>query len=196
MAPGMRAPNMRMKSPIAVVALVAALGSALGACSSGSGGPATEGPLSSGTSAHGRIPRGGNCVTFPPSSRVQAFADQQFTNHGHATVVLDRVVLLHPHNERLIGSAVIPGTRVIGVIPWPPNYPSVRGRWKTRQPVHGYRVAPGKTFNMVLGATPPAQAMRSRRACWSTTTTPPAATWPRVTSRCRSHLAGTGVTSD
>lgn len=141
--------------PLAVVALVVALASALGACSSGRGSsPATDGPLSSGTSAHGRIPRGGNCVTFPPATPRQAFADQFFTNFGHATVVLDRVVLLHPHNERLIGSAVVPGTRGIGVIPWPPNYPSIRGLWKTRQPVRGYRVAPDKSFNMVIGATP------------------------------------------
>jgi hypothetical protein len=131
------------------VALVALLASALAGCSA-SGGPRTDGPLSSGVD--GRIPRGGNCVTRFVS-RLQTFGDQQFTNNGHATVVLDRVALLHPRNERLIGSYAVPGTAVIGVIPWPPNDPSVTGRWKTRQPVHGYRVSPGKTFNTVLGVT-------------------------------------------
>jgi hypothetical protein len=136
------------------VALVALLACALAGCHSASGDPATRGPLSSGTSQYGRIPRGGNCITFPPATPRNTFADQFFTNFGHATVVLDRVVLLHPHNERLIGSAVVPGKQGIGVIAWPPGDPSIRGLWKTSQPVHGYQVAPGKTFNMVIGAEP------------------------------------------
>src|SRR5712691_6501839 len=88
-------------SPLAVLAMAAVLVSALGGCGcgGGGGGSAADGPLGSGVD--GRIPRGSNCV---PGGHAQAFGDQQFTNHGHATVVLDRVVLLHPRNERLIGS--------------------------------------------------------------------------------------------
>jgi hypothetical protein len=133
--------------PVAVVALAAALASALGGCDGG-GGPASDGSLSSG--ADGRIPRGANCV---PGGHAQTFGDQLFTNHGHATVVLDRVVLLHPHNERLIGSYAVPGTLLIGVVFWPPKYAGMPSTWKHRQPVHGFRLAPGKSFNMVLGVT-------------------------------------------
>jgi len=132
--------------PLAVVTMTAALASALGGCTSG--GPATDGPLSSGSSADGRIPRGAICV---PGGRPQTFGDQQFTNYGHDTVVLDRVVLLHPRNERLVGSYAVPGAVLIGTVHWPPNYPGIPAAWKDRQPVHGFRLAPGKTFNMVLG---------------------------------------------
>lgn len=136
------------------VALVALLATALAGCSSASGGPATNGPLNSGAGKDGKIlPHGGGVCVGRLVSRLQAFGDVQFTNYGHTTVVLDRVVLMHPHNQRLIGSYAVPGERLIGTVPWPPNYPSDRGLWKTRQPVRGYRVAPGKEFNMVLGAT-------------------------------------------
>ena len=147
--------EMRTKSPLAVVALMVALASALGACTSGGGGPATNGPLSSGAGKDGRILlHGGECATRF-YGRLWAFGIAQFTNYGHATVLLDRVVLLHPRNERLIGSDVVAGRRtVIGAITWPPNWPSVRRAWKTRQPVRGYRVAPGKMFEMVLGVAP------------------------------------------
>src|SRR5258708_1749561 len=142
---GMPAVKMR-------VALIALLTSALAGCGA-SVSPATDGPLNSGAGKDGRIPRGGNCVTRYVS-RLQTFGDQWFTNYGHATVVLDRVALLHPHNERIIGSYAVPGKVLIGVIPWPPNFPGDSALWKTRQPVRGYRLAPGKTFNMVLGVTP------------------------------------------
>jgi hypothetical protein len=137
------------------VALLVALASALGACTSAGSGPAADGPLSSGVGKDGRIiPHDGECATRF-YGRLWAFGIDQFTNYGHATVVLDRVVLLHPRDERLIGSDVIPGTRTpIGAITWPPNWPRVRGAWQTRQPVRGYRVAPGKTFEMVLGVAP------------------------------------------
>jgi hypothetical protein len=106
---------------------------------------------------HDPIPRGGNCVTFPPSTPAQSFADQTFTNYGHATVVLDRIVLLHPHNEHLIAAYAIPGTRLAGVLRWPPKY---RPGWSHRKPIRGYRVAAGKSSNMVIGAEPagPAKA--------------------------------------
>ncbi len=140
--------------PLAVLAMAAVLVSALGGCGGG-GGSAADGPL--GSRVDGRIPRGSNCV---PGGHAQAFGDQQFTNHGHATVVLDRVVLLHPRNERLIGSYAVPGQWVIGVVFWPPRYRHMPPTWKDRQPVHGFQLAPGKSFNMVLGliAAAPGQA--------------------------------------
>jgi hypothetical protein len=136
--------------PLAVLAVVFA--TALGGC--GGGGPATDGPLSSGNSADGPIPSGSICV---PGGRPQTFGDQQFTNYGHVTVVVDRVVLLHPHNEHLVGSYAVPTDLLVGTVPWPPKYPGtpfipgIPAAWKHRQPVHGFRLAPGKTFNMVLG---------------------------------------------
>jgi hypothetical protein len=151
----MPAVRMRVKPPPAVMALGLALAAALGGCSSSGHDPATNGPLSSGTGQNGKIlPHDGECATRF-YGRLWAFGIDQFTNYGHTTVVLDRVVLLRPHNERLIGADVIPGTREpIGAITWPPNLTSVRGAWKTRQPVRGFRVAPRKTFNMVLGVEP------------------------------------------
>jgi hypothetical protein len=98
---------------------------------------------------HGPIPDGSICV---PGGRPQTFGDQQFTNYGSTAVVLDRVVLLHPHNERLIGSYAVPGESLIGAPgDWPPKYPGMPPGWQHRQPVHGFRLGPGKTFNMVLG---------------------------------------------
>lgn len=136
----------RRRKLIATLTLAAVLSSALAGCGGGSGGPATDGPLGSGVD--GTIPRGSICL---PGGQPQTFGDQQFTNHGHATVVLDRVVLLHPHNERLIGSYAVPGAVLIGAVPWPPKYSGMPPTWKDRQRVHGFRLAPGKTFNMVLG---------------------------------------------
>ncbi len=76
---------------------------------------------------------------------------QQFTNYGHTPVVLDRIVLLHPLNEHLIGSYAMPGQLAIGTVHWPPHGPGLPPAWKDRKPVPGFRLAPGKTFNMVLG---------------------------------------------
>ena len=145
----MRALTRHVKPlPLAVLALAAALVSVLGGCSGS--GPAADGPLSSG--ADGRIARGNVCVTRFVS-QFQTFGDEQFTNYGHVTVVLDRVDLQHPHNEHLIGSYAVPGAVLIGVVPWPPKYAGLPSAWKYRQPVHDFRLAPGKTFNMVLGVT-------------------------------------------
>ena len=140
-------------SPLAVVALAAVLASALVGC--GSGGPAKDGPLNSG--AGGDPSRGTFCA---PGGELQTFGDEQFTNHGRATVVLDRVVLQRPRNARLVGSYAVPGVWLIGTVPWPPRYAGMPATWKDRQPVRGFRVAPGKSFNMVLGvaATAPGQA--------------------------------------
>jgi hypothetical protein len=83
-----------------------------------------------------------------------------FTNYGTATVILDRVVLLRPHNERLVGSFAVPGARVLGEEYWPVVSHPGQPNWKYRQPVHGFRLAPGKSFNMILGiaAIAPARA--------------------------------------
>lgn len=133
---------------LARTVVIAALLFVLAGCMSGSGLSA-DGPLSSGNSRHGPIPNGSICV---PGGRPQTFGDQQFTNFGSTVVVLDRVVLLHPHHERLIGSYAVPGDRLVGAPGnWPPKYPGMPSGWKHRQPVHGFRLAPGRTFNMVLG---------------------------------------------
>jgi hypothetical protein len=142
---------------LAVAALAVALVSALGGCSSGIG-PDADGPLSSGTSMHGPIPRGSICT---PGGQRQTFGFELFTNYGNTTVILDRVALLHPHNERLIGSYAVPGDLLIGAPRgWPPKYAGIPHTWKDRQPVHGFRLAPGKSFNMVLGVA----AITQRRA--------------------------------
>jgi len=96
-----------------------------------------------------------------PGGRPQTFGDQIFTNFGPTVVVLDRVVLLHPQQQRLIGSYAVPGTLAVGAPGgWPPKYQGIPPGWKHRQPIHGYHVAPGKAFNMVLdiAATSPARA--------------------------------------
>jgi hypothetical protein len=135
------------RSLTTVVALAAAMVVAISACS----GPArssraTNGPLTT-SSEHG-----GNCAA---GTRLQTFADQFFTNSGRTAVVLDRVALVHPENERLIAAYAVPGVLGIGVSNWPPpgGWPPA---WNEHRPVHGYRVAPATEFNMVLevaGAT-------------------------------------------
>jgi hypothetical protein len=150
---------MRVKPlPLAMVALAAALASALGGC--GSGGPATNGPLSGG--AFGSISGGDDC-TPGRLGQPLAFGDELFTNHGNATVVLDRVALLHPHHEHLTGSYAVPGDLLIGVATWPPKYAGLPSTWKDRKPVHGFRLAPGKSFNMVLAVTATAPGRASSR---------------------------------
>jgi len=114
-------------------------------------GPAIDGPLSGG--AFGSISGGEDCVTGRVG-QPQTFGDERFTNRGHAAVMLDRVALLHPYHERLTGTYAVPGTFLIGVPGgWPPKYANMPPTWKRRQPVRGFQVAPGRSFNMVLGVT-------------------------------------------
>lgn len=134
--------------PLTVAALTAALLSALAGCASSGGSPAADGPLSSSASMHGPVPRGSVCT---PGGHPVAFANELFTNYGDTTVVLDRVVLLHPHNERLVGSYALPGDLVIGTVYWPLRNPGLPPTWVHRQSVHSFRLGPGKSFNMVLG---------------------------------------------
>jgi hypothetical protein len=144
--------------PAAVVAMVALSASALGGCT-GDSGPATDGPLRGG--AFGSLSGGEDCA---PGGQPQTFGDERFTNHGRATVVLDHVALLHPHNEHLIGSYAVPGTLLIGTVPWPPNYADMPPTWKHRQPVRGFQLASGKSFNMVLGVTAIAEGRATSRS--------------------------------
>jgi hypothetical protein len=141
------APQMRITRPVlTAVALAVALTSA--GCG-GSSGPSTHGPLRGG--AFGYVTGGGDCAVVRVGQPV-SFGDEQFTNHGHTTLVLDRVGLRHPRNVRLIGSIAVPGTYGIGVVDgFPPRYRELPPTWKHRQPVHGFRLAPGKSFQIVLG---------------------------------------------
>src|SRR5579863_5031673 len=144
----MRARTMRVKPLALALAVTAVLVSALAGCNS-NGSPSADGPLTSSSSRHGTIPNGAQCV---PGGQAQTFGDQIFTNFGSAVVVLDRVVLLHPHHERLVGSYAVPGPLAVGAPGgWPPKYQGIPPGWQHRQPVQGYRVAAGKAFNMVLG---------------------------------------------
>jgi hypothetical protein len=138
----MRSLKTSMK-PVALAVLAGALIYFLAACSNG--GPATDGPLGGGAP-------GGSFLCQPARvGQPEAFGVEVFTNHGHAAIVLDRVALLRPRNERLIGSYAVPGAYIVGGVPWPPGPSDLPPTWKDRQPVHGFRLAPRKSFNMVLG---------------------------------------------
>lgn len=133
--------------PLKVVAIAMVLACALAGCG-GHGRPAAVGPLSSGSGIHDPIPSGSICI---PGRGPRTFGDQVFTNYGHTAVVVERVVLLHPRNQRLVGSYAVPGEQVLGAVNWPPKYSGMPSTWKDRRPVHGFRLAPGKSFDMVLG---------------------------------------------
>jgi hypothetical protein len=79
-------------------------GSALAGCQSG-GSPAADGPLSSGDGPHDPLPRGAVCT---PYGGPQTNGLQVFTNYRSTTVILDRVVLLRPRNQRLLGAYAVP----------------------------------------------------------------------------------------
>lgn len=155
---------MLTRSLVLALALAAALGGCGGrspaspAGPAGPAGPATGGPLSSGNGIGDPSPPGSICA---PGGQTWAFGLDQFTNYGHTAVVLDRVVLVRPRNEQLVGSYAVPGDRVVGVVHWPPANPQTQPAWKDRQPVHGFRLAPGQSFNLVLGV---AAISGSRRA--------------------------------
>ena len=147
----MRSLKMRTR-PLALAALGGALAYSLTGCG-GNSGPATDGPLKGGSFGS----PGGSSVCAPARvGQPRAFGFDTFTNHGHATIALSRVALLRPHNERLVGSFAVPGVYMVGEAAWPPR-PPVTPTWKDRQRVHGFRLPPGKTFNMVLGVVAPAR---------------------------------------
>ena len=137
----------RRGKPVALGVLAGSLAYSLAGCG-GNSGPVTDGPLSGGSFGS----PGGSIVCVPGRvGQPFAFGVDTFTNHGHVTIMLDRVALLHPRHERLIGSYAVPGLYMVGAVHWPPRNPPTSRNWKDRQPVHGFRLAPGKTFNMVLG---------------------------------------------
>jgi hypothetical protein len=121
-----------------------AMASVLAGCRSG--GPAINGPLRSGSD-----PDHGSACAPGRVGQPRSFGISQFTNHGHVVVVLDRVTLQHPHHLRLVGSYAVPGAVLIGVGGWVPKYAAIPSAWRHRQAVHGFHLAAGKTFNMVLG---------------------------------------------
>jgi hypothetical protein len=133
----------------AALAVVLALGCA--GCGSNSGGPATDGPLRGGP--FGAPSPGGQACAGARVGQAVTFADEVFTNHSHATVVLDRVALRRPRDMRLLGSYAVPGISMVGVVRgFPPTNSGLPSTWKHRQRVRGFRLAPGRSFNMVLGA--------------------------------------------
>ncbi len=146
--------------PLSLVAAftTAALISALGGC--GSEGPARNGPLGSGS---GSDPDHGSACAPGRVGQPRSFGLSQFTNHGRVLVVLEGVTLQHPHHLRLVGSYAVPGAVLIGVGGWPPNYAGIPAAWKHRQAVRGFRLAPGKTFNMVLGVEATAMGIGTSR---------------------------------
>jgi len=134
------------RTVLAAVALAVALASA--GCG-GRSGPSTRGPLRGGP--FGSITGGGDCAPARLGQPV-SFGDEQFTNQGHATLALDRVGLRQSRNVRLIGSIAVPGTDGLGVVRgFPPRYSEPPPTWKHRKQVHGFRLAPGKSFQIVLG---------------------------------------------
>ena len=139
----MRAQTGRGARLIPAVALAIAVAT-LGGCGGGHRGPVTDGPLSTGNGIHDS---GSRITICAPGGRSYAFGLDSFTNYGHATVILDRLVLIHPRNQHLIAAYVIPGNGIVGDVYWPPDSPG----WKNRRPVPGFRLAPGKSFNVVLG---------------------------------------------
>jgi hypothetical protein len=127
------------------VVLAVALTLALAGC--GSDSPATDGPLGGagrGTASVWACARLAQPVTF---------GTEEYTNDGHSTVVLDHVGLRDHRGEHIIGAYAVPaGNFLVGVTPgWPPKYLGMPGTWKYRQPVHDFRLAPGKRVNLVLG---------------------------------------------
>ena len=147
---------MRVKRLLWVLAATLALASGMAGCQ---GGLPADGPLSSGNSRYGPVPDGAICA---PGGTPQTFGNQTFTNYGNTDVVLDRVILLHPYRERLIGSYAVPGNSSVGTLRgWPPSQAEgpLPPEWKHRQPVHGFRLAPGRTFGIAIGiiATTPAR---------------------------------------
>jgi len=131
--------------PAATIAVAVA---ALSGCGGGHSSRTTDGPLSSGNSIHDPANHHAICA---PGGHSWTFGLDEFTNYGHNTVVLDRLVLIHPRNQRLLGAYAVPGERVVGNVYWPPHYAGMPPGWKDRQPVPGFRLAPGKSFNLVLG---------------------------------------------
>lgn len=143
----MRRPTAQvMRAALAAVALAVVLAST--GCTS-SNGPTTDGPLGGGP--FGGPGGGADCQVTSIGQRV-TFADETFTNRGHLTVVLDHLGLLRPHNLRLLGSYAVPGHWMVGErFGWPPKGPQLPPTWPHRRAVPGFRLKPGRRFNIAIG---------------------------------------------
>jgi hypothetical protein len=148
---GVTIPAKRVKpSALVAIGLAAVLASIV--CGCASGGVTPGGPLSTGNGID-KPPNNffGSCI---PGGRPAALGYDVFTSYGHATVTLSRVALVHPRNQRIIAAYAAPGTWTLGQYRWPPpKKPPTQPQWKDRQPVHGYRVPAGKSFDLVLDIT-------------------------------------------
>jgi hypothetical protein len=136
-----------------------ALASVLSGCSGGGGSPATDGPLSGGP--YGSAIGQGDVCAPARVGQPWTFGIDEFTNHSHDTLTLDRVALLHPRHEHLISSWAMPGAALIGVVPWPPHVAHMPSTWKDRRPLPGFRLAPGKPAVIVLDVAPTAPGRAS-----------------------------------
>jgi len=135
--------------------------SVLCGCSGGGGSPATDGPLSGGP--YGSPTMGGTVCAPAGVGQPWTFGIDEFTNHGPASVVMDRAVLLHSRHERLITALAVPGTVLFGVVHWPPHFAGMQPAWKHRQPLAGFRLAHGMSFVLVLELTPTADGLATER---------------------------------
>jgi hypothetical protein len=136
-------------------AAVVALAGVVAGCSSGPPAVSADGPLA------GAAPGGSDCGPARPGAGF-TFGIETFQNVGHTTLVLDSVALRDPRGLRLIGAYADPNSQrswLVGAVPgWPPeSFPGFPNppTWKDRQPVPGFRVAPGEWFNMVIGVEAP-----------------------------------------
>jgi hypothetical protein len=130
---------------IQAVLPAAALASALASAGCGSSGPATDGPLRN-------VPDGGAECQVTHVGQIVTFGLETFTNYGQTTLVLDGASLLHARGLRVVGSAAMPGEQELGeMFGWPPKHRDMPPGWKHRRRVHGFRLAPGKSFGIVIG---------------------------------------------
>jgi hypothetical protein len=55
-----------------------------------------------------------NCLPGGPKNSVLTEGNQNVTNSGHDTVVVDRLVLASPHHLKLTGAYLVPGQGLVG----------------------------------------------------------------------------------
>lgn len=95
-----------------------------------------------------------NCLPGGPKVRVDTEGNQNVTNSGHDTIVVDRLVLASPRHLKLTGAYLVPGQGLVGT--WP-SFPPPAGKvdryvqWNRRERPAGARIPPGQTVNLVFG---------------------------------------------
>jgi hypothetical protein len=75
--------------------------------------------------------------------KVTTFGDEEVTNHGHATAVIDRVAFTDPKGLVLLRAWAVPTTSDIAGMSWgfpPPPYHLVGWQWNHRHLAAGARV--------------------------------------------------------